>query len=136
MSKPADNPEPTPDISYTLSTLVMPSHTNTLEVMHGGWLMSWMDMAAWVVAARAVEPDQTVYFKAATDIVMTAPINAGEICNVTATLVAIGRTSLRIALEATTEDPVAKTTRTVCTSTFTMVAGNDGQAEPLRLYRA
>lgn len=135
MPNPVDNPEATPDIHYTLSTLVMPSHTNTLEVMHGGWLMSWMDMAAWVVAARAVKPDQTVYFKAATDIVMTAPINAGEICNVTARLEAVGRTSLRIALEATTEDPVAKTSRTVCTSTFTMVAGNDGQSEPLRLYR-
>jgi acyl-CoA thioesterase YciA len=125
-----------PKVSYTLSTLVMPSHTNTLEVMHGGWLMSWMDMAAWVVAARTVAPDQTVYFKAATDIVMTAPINAGEICNVTATLVGLGRTSLRIALVATTEDPVRKTKGTVCSAVFTMVAGKDGEPEPLRLFRA
>jgi acyl-CoA thioesterase YciA len=127
--------QPVPKITYTLSTLVMPSHTNTLDVMHGGWMMSWMDMAAWVVAARAVEPDQTVYFKAATDVVWTGPVKAGEVCSVKATLIAVGRTSLRVALEATTEDPIAKTTRAVCTSTFTMVAGNDGAAEPLRLYR-
>jgi acyl-CoA hydrolase len=133
MSAPVDNTKSAPAISYTHSTLVMPSHTNTLGVMHGGWLMSWMDMAAWVVAARAVQPDQTVYFKAATDLVMTAPILAGEVCNVTATLAGVGRTSLRVALEATAEDPVNKTTRTVCTATFTMVAGKDGAAEPIRL---
>jgi acyl-CoA thioesterase YciA len=137
MTSPRHNAaeQPVPKITYTLSTLVMPSHTNTLDVMHGGWLMSWMDMAAWVVAARAVEPDQTVYFKAATDIVMTAPVKAGEVCNVKATLVAVGHTSLRVVLEATTEDPITKTKHAVCTSTFTMVAGKDGEAEPLRLYR-
>lgn len=131
MGEPSDNT--VPDITYTLSMLVMPNNTNTLEVMHGGWMMSWMDMAAWVVAARAVVPDQTVYFKAATDLVFTGPVHAGEVCNVTATLAAVGRTSLRIALTATAEDPVAKVTRDACSATFTMVAGRDGTAEPLRL---
>ncbi len=138
MSPPRDNSTaatPVPKVVYTLSTLVMPNHTNTLGVMHGGWMMSWMDMAAWVVAARAVEPDQTVFFKAATDVVWTGPVRAGEVCSVTATLIAVGRTSLGVALEATAEDPTAKTTRTVCTSTFTMVAGADGQAQPVRLHR-
>jgi acyl-CoA thioesterase YciA len=138
MTPPRDNasePPAVPKVGYTLSTLVMPNHTNTLGVMHGGWMMSWMDMAAWVVAARAVEPDQTVFFKAATDVVWTGPVKAGEVCSVKATLAAVGRTSLRVALEATTEDPVAKTKRTVCTSTFTMVTGADGEAEPVRLYR-
>ena len=113
--------------------LVMPMNTNTAGVMHGGWMMSWMDMAAWVVAARAVEPDQTVFFKAATDIVWTAPIRDGEVCSVTATLAAVGRTSLRVDLAATAEDPARKATRPVCTATFTMVTGGDGAAEPVRL---
>lgn len=138
MSPPRDNgatASQVPKVAYTLSTLVMPNHTNTLGVMHGGWMMSWMDMAAWVVAARAVEADQTVFFKAATDIVWTGPVKAGEVCSVKATLIAVGRTSLRVALEATAEDPTAKTTRAVCTSTFTMVAGADGESEPVRLHR-
>ena len=138
MSPPRDNSSaasPVPKITYTLSTLVMPSHTNTLGVMHGGWMMSWMDMAAWVVSARAVASDQTVFFKAATDIVWSAPVKAGEVCSVKATLIAVGRTSLRVALEATAEDPTAKTKQTVCTSTFTMVAGSDGASEPVRLHR-
>jgi acyl-CoA thioesterase YciA len=138
MTPPRDNGSvatPVPKVSYTLSTLVMPNHTNTLGVMHGGWMMSWMDMAAWVVAARAVAPDQNVFFKAASDIVWTGPVKAGEVCSVKATLIAVGHTSLRVALEATAEDPTAKTRRTVCTSTFTMVAGADGESEPVRLHR-
>jgi acyl-CoA hydrolase len=98
-------------------------------------MMSWMDMAAWVVAARAVETDQTVFFKAATDVVWTSPVRAGEVCSVEATLAAVGRSSLRVDLTATAEDPVRKVTRPVCTSTFTMVAGSDGAAEPVRLAR-
>ncbi len=113
--------------------LVMPQNTNTLGVMHGGWMMSWMDMAAWVVAARAVAADQTVFFKAATDLVWSGPVRAGEVCNVRATLAAVGRTSLRVALAATAEDPVMKETRDVCMATFTMVTGADGAAEPVRL---
>lgn len=115
--------------------LVMPANTNTLGVMHGGWMMSWMDMAAWVVAARAVDGDQSVFFKAATDIVWTGPIRDGEVCNVTATLAAVGGTSLTVDLVATAEDPTQKTTRAICTATFTMVTGADGVAEPVRLAR-
>lgn len=124
----------TPDIAYTLSTLVMPNNANTLDVMHGGWLMSWMDMAAWVVAARAVAPDQTVFFKAVNDLVLTGPVHAGEVCEVHARLERVGRTSLTVALVATAEDPVAKVTREVATATMTMVAGRDGVAEPVRLH--
>jgi acyl-CoA thioesterase YciA len=111
----------------------MPAHANTLGVMHGGWMMSWMDMAAWVVAARAVASDQTVFFKAATDLVWTGPVRPGEVCNVEARLVGVGRTSLTVALVASAEDPVAKSERQVCSAVFTMVAGADGVAEPVRL---
>ena len=113
--------------------LVMPANTNSLGVMHGGWMMSWMDMAAWVVAARAVAADQSVFFKAATDIVWAGPIRDGEVCDVTATLAAVGRTSLTVDLVATAEDPTQKSTREICTATFTMVTGADGVAEPVRL---
>ncbi|HJZ61303.1 MAG TPA: hotdog domain-containing protein [Miltoncostaeaceae bacterium] len=119
---------------YTLSILVMPNQANHLGVMHGGHMLSFMDMAAWVLAARAVEPDQTVFFKAVTDCVWSSPIRAGEVCNVTATLAGVGRTSLRVALEARAEDPAAKVERDVCRAVFTMVtAGDDGLPEPVRL---
>ena len=120
---------------YTLSILVMPSQANTLGVMHGGHMMSWMDMAAWVVATRAVESGQTVFFKAVTDCVWSGPVHAGEVCSITATLEAVGISSLTIVLEATAEDPGRKVTRQVCRAVFTMVAAEDGRAVPVRLHR-
>ena len=124
----------TDDRRYTLSILVMPAQANTLGVMHGGHMMSWMDMAAWVVATRAVAEDQTVFFKAVDDCVWTGPIHAGEVCHVEAALEHVGTSSLRVALTASAEDPVRKATRPVCTAVFTMVAAEDGRAVPVRLH--
>ena len=121
---------------YTLSILVMPAQANHLGVMHGGHMLSFMDMAAWVLAARAVEEGQKVMFKAVNDCVWVAPIHAGEVCHVVASLEAVGTTSLTAALEASAEDPGRKVTRPVCSSRFTMVTvGEDGRAEPVRLAR-
>jgi acyl-CoA hydrolase len=121
---------------YTLSVLVMPAQENHLGVMHGGHMMSFMDMAAWVLATRAVEAGQRVLFKAVTDCVWQASVHAGEVCEVTARLATVGRTSLGIDLEATAEDPVRLVTRPACRARFTMVTvDDDGAAEPVRLRR-
>ena len=120
---------------YVLSILVMPGQENTLGVMHGGHMLSWMDMAAWVAATRAVAPDQTVFFKAVTDCVWSSPIHAGEVCHVTARVAEVGTTSLRVTLDARAEDPVAKASRDVCRAVFTMVATRDGAAVPVRLHQ-
>jgi acyl-CoA hydrolase len=127
----AEGPEP-----YVLSILVMPAQANTLGVMHGGHMMSWMDMAAWVVAARAVVPEQTVFFKAVDECVWSGPVHAGEVCHVTARLAEVGTSSLRVELSAAAEDPVAKVTRDVCSAVFTMVTAQDGAAVPVRLHGA
>ena len=123
-----EGPEP-----YVLSILVMPAQSNTLGVMHGGHMMSWMDMAAWVVAARAVVPEQRVFFKAVDDCVWSGPVHAGEVCHVTARLAEVRTSSLRVKLSAAAEDPVRKVTRDVCRAVFTMVAAEDGAAVPVRL---
>ena len=128
----AEAPEPEP---YVLSILVMPAQANTLGVMHGGHMMSWMDMAAWVVATRAVVPEQTIYFKAIDDCVWSGPVRAGDVCHVTARLAEVGTSSLRIELSARAEDPVKKVTRDVCRAVFTMVAAKDGAAVPVRLHQ-
>lgn len=124
----------TPEVEpYVLSILVMPAQENTLGVMHGGHMMSWMDMAAWVVATRAVVPEQAVFFKAIDDCVWTGPVHAGEVCHVTARLASIGDSSLRVELRARSEDPVRKVTRDVCSAVFTMVATEGGRTAPVRL---
>ena len=93
-----------PGRALHLSILVMPDQENTLGVMHGGHMLSWMDMAAWVAATRAVAPGQTVFFKAVTTACGPA-VHAGEVCHVTARVAEVGATSMRVTLEARAEDP-------------------------------
>ena len=131
MSSPVPPGEP-----YVLSILVMPAQANHLGVMHGGHMMSWMDMAAWVVATRAVAPGQTVFFKAIDDCVWTGSVHAGEVCHVEARIDRVGTTSLTVALAARAEDPARKETREVCRARFTMVTAEDGRAVPVRLHDA
>lgn len=119
---------------YTLSILVMPAQANTLGVMHGGHMMSWMDMAAWVVATRAVAPEQTVFFKAVDGLVWSGPVHAGEVCSVTAALTSVGTSSLTVDLVSSAEDPARKVTREVCRATFTMVCAEGGRAVPARMF--
>jgi acyl-CoA hydrolase len=129
MSSPGGEP-------YVLSILVMPAQANQLGVMHGGHMMSWMDMAAWVVATRAVAQGQTVYFKAIDDCVWTGSVHAGEVCHVEARIERVGTSSITVALAARAEDPARKVTRDVCRATFTMVTAEDGRAVPVRLHDA
>jgi acyl-CoA hydrolase len=129
MNSPAGEP-------YVLSVLVMPGQTNHLGVMHGGHMMSWMDMAAWVVATRAVATGQSVYFKAIDDCVWSGSVHAGEVCHVEARIDRIGTSSIAVALAARAEDPARKVTRDVCRATFTMVTAEDGRAVPVRLHDA
>ncbi len=129
MSSPAGEP-------YVLSVLVMPAQANHLGVMHGGHMMSWMDMAAWVVATRAVAPGQTVFFKAIDDCVWAGSVHAGEVCHVEARIERVGTSSLTVGLAARAEDPARKVTRDVCRATFTMVTAEDGRAVPVRLHDA
>lgn len=129
MSRPAGEP-------YVLSILVMPAQANHLGVMHGGHMMSWMDMAAWVVATRAVAAGQAVFFKAIDDCVWTGSVRAGEVCHVEARIDRVGTSSLTVALAARAEDPARKVTRDVCRATFTMVTAEDGRAVPVRLHDA
>jgi len=131
MSSPVPPGEP-----YVLSILVMPAQANHLGVMHGGHMMSWMDMAAWVVATRAVAPGQTVFFKAIDDCVWTGSVHAGEVCHVEARIERVGTSSLTVALAARAEDPARKKTREVCRARFTMVTAEDGRAVPVRLHDA
>ena len=125
-----------PGEPYVLSILVMPAQANHLGVMHGGHMMSWMDMAAWVVATRAVASGQSVFFKAIDDCVWTGSVHAGEVCHVEARIDRVGTTSLTVALAARAEDPAGKETREVCRARFTMVTAEDGRAVPVRLHDA
>ncbi|MCU0306514.1 MAG: acyl-CoA thioesterase [Thermoleophilia bacterium] len=106
--------------------IVFPEDTNHMGTLFGGTLMAWMDRAAYLAAARRAHGD--VVTAAVERLEFRVAIHQGEWVELVARVEEVGRTSLRVLVEAFREDPV-RGDRSLCTTgRFTMVAlGADGQ---------
>lgn len=111
---------------------VLPGDTNHLGTLYGGTLMAWMDSAAGVAGVRRAGSPGVV--TAAVDrLEFRVAIRAGELVELLARVQSVGRTSMKVQVEAHREDPVTHG-RELCTSgVFTMVAvDGDGRPTPVR----
>ncbi|WP_294189612.1 acyl-CoA thioesterase [uncultured Sphingomonas sp.] len=98
----------------------MPADTNAYGDIFGGWLMSLMDSAAGLVAARRAKGRAVTI--AMEGMKFHAPVHVGDEVSVFADVVKVGRTSLTIAVEAHARDRHRETTRKVTEAHFTFVA--------------
>lgn len=81
-----------------MRTLAMPADTNPHGDMFGGWVMSQMDVAGGVTArARAKGRVATV---AVTGFIFHRPVNVGDVMCTYADILEVGRTSLKVLVEA------------------------------------
>ncbi|MDF2995473.1 MAG: acyl-CoA thioesterase [Xanthobacteraceae bacterium] len=109
-----------PDEPPVIRTIAMPADTNPAGDIFGGWLMVHMDLAAGSVATR------TARGRAATIAVeaMTfhSPVLVGDEVSFYGSVISIGRTSIRIRIQAwrrkREDDAVVKVTEAI----FTFVA--------------
>jgi acyl-CoA thioesterase YciA len=98
-----DQPEPPgrPDLGdrvLAIRTIAMPADTNSAGDIFGGWLMSQMDLAAGNLASSiAGGRSATVAVDA---IQFLSPVKVGDEVSLYAEAVKIGRTSMRIHVEA------------------------------------
>ncbi len=76
----------------------MPADANAYGDIFGGWLMSLMDSAAGLVAARYAHGRAVTI--AVEGMKFHAPVAVGDEVSVYADLVAVGRTSMTIEVEA------------------------------------
>ncbi|MDG2003488.1 MAG: acyl-CoA thioesterase [Novosphingobium sp.] len=110
--------------------VAMPADANPNGDIFGGWLMSWMDIGAGTVAKRRCRGRSAT---AAMDgMVFHAPVSVGDEVSVYGELLATGRTSMTIAIEAwrrhRDEDDAVKVTE----AKFTFVAiDDDGRPRPV-----
>lgn len=111
---------------------VFPGDTNHLGTLYGGTLMAWMDSAAAVAAVRRAG-SAAVVTAAVDTLTFRVVIHQGELVELVARVESVGRTSMRVKVEAHREDPVAHT-RELCTEgTFAMVAVDEsGRPTPVR----
>ena len=77
-----------------IRTIAMPADTNPAGDIFGGWLMSQMDLAAGNMAARVAQGRTATVSVEAMQFLQ--PVKVGDEVTLYATLVKIGRTSMRV----------------------------------------
>ena len=120
------------EVETRICEFVFPSDTNHLGTLYGGTLMAWMDKAAGIAGLRCAG-SSAVVTAAVEGLNFRVPIHQGELVELLARVESVGRTSMKVRVEAHREDP-ASGTRELCTAgTFTMVAiDEDGRPVPVR----
>ncbi|OYX13534.1 MAG: acyl-CoA thioesterase [Rhizobiales bacterium 32-66-8] len=109
-----------PDEAPAIRTIAMPADTNPNGDIFGGWLMSQMDLAAGNVAARRARGRAaTVAVEA---ITFLGPVAVGDEVSLFAKMLSVGRTSMRIEVEAWRRARESESTFKVTEATFTFVA--------------
>ncbi len=114
----------------TVRTIAMPADTNANGDIFGGWVMAQMDAAGGI---RGVEVAQgrvvTVKVDAMTFI---APMRVGDVLCVYTDIESIGRTSMKIHIEAFAQRFRTHHRDKVTDATFTFVAVDDnGKPRPI-----
>jgi acyl-CoA thioesterase YciA len=87
-----------PSATPAIRTIAMPADTNSSGDIFGGWLMSQMDLAAGSLAALTARGRSATV--AVDAMKFHRPVKVGDEVSLYAEVVATGRTSMRIRVEA------------------------------------
>lgn len=117
------NPKKVSESSVEMRYLVMPNHTNPQNTIFGGVVMSWIDMAAAMVAERhSNRPVVTVHVDG---ISFKAPIKIGDHILIKASINYVGKTSMLVGVKVFAENPFTGITRHTTTAYLVFVALDD-----------
>ena len=93
------------DRSHVVMTeIVYPSHTNALDTVFGGVVMSWVDIAGSISALRYC--GKTVVTASIDDVHFIAPAYKGEIINLKACVNYVHNTSMEVEVRVDSENPI------------------------------
>ena len=100
--------------------MVFPDHTNHLGTLFGGQALAWMDKAAFIVASRYAR--RTVVTARSEEVNFRVPVRTGQLVELVASVVRVGRSSMTVEVEMTAEDPLSGDRRVCTTGRFVMIA--------------
>lgn len=127
---PSAEPRPT---EARLLHMVFPDHTNHLGTLFGGQALAWMDMSAFIVASRYAR--STVVTARSEQVDFNLPIHKGDLVEVVARIVKVGRSSMHVDVDVITEDLLSGDRKLCTRGHFVMIAldplGRPTQALPL-----
>jgi len=107
-------------VQARLLHMVFPDHTNHLGTLFGGQALAWMDMAAFIVASRYART--TVVTARSEQVDFNQPIRKGDLVEVIATIVKVGRSSMNVDVEVITEDLLSGERKLCTRGRFVMIA--------------
>lgn len=117
------DPKKVSESSVEMRNLVMPNDTNPQNSIFGGVVMSWIDMAAAMVAERhSNRPVVTVHVDG---ISFKAPIKIGDHVLIKASLSYVGKSSMLVGVKVLAENPFTGITRHTTTAYLVFVALDD-----------
>jgi acyl-CoA thioesterase YciA len=128
MASSSDDHAPRGELTVRLAA--MPRDTNANGDIFGGWVISQMDQAGGI---RAVEKAQGRVVTVAIDaMTFIRPVKVGDVLSVYTAVDKIGRSSLKIHIEAWAQRFRTHNREKVTDATFTFVAiGADGRPRPV-----
>jgi acyl-CoA hydrolase len=119
--------------TVTMTQLVLPTHTNSLDSVFGGIMMSWIDIAAAVAAQRHSACD--VVTASIDSLNFVKPVYKGWVVNLKASVNYVGRTSMEVGVRVDAENPRTGEKFHTASAYLTFVAldnrGKPVQAPPL-----
>ena len=120
-----------PEGRPAIRTIAMPADTNPAGDIFGGWLMAQMDLAAGNVAAMTARGRSATI--AVEGMTFHRPVKVGDEVSLFAELESIGRTSMKIHVEAWRRERHRDDCERVTDATFTFVALDaDARPRPVR----
>jgi len=110
------------------NNLVMPNQTNPYGHVFGGIVVSWIDLAAAMVAEKhSASQVATVHIG---EVSFKAPMKVGEHVKLEAVLQSVGKTSMKIEVQVYSENPQTGVSKLTTEANCTFVA-IDKQGNPV-----
>ncbi len=117
---------PIPEKELVIKVIAMPADTNPGGDMFGGWIVSQMDLAAWVYARKLTK--QRIVTIAIDKLKFHKPVLVGDCVLCYASLERKGNTSITVKIEVDVERRESQDCERVTEGSFTFVAiGDDRQ---------
>lgn len=119
-----------PDTQPAIRVTALPADANAYGDIFGGWLMGQMDLAAASIASRHARGRAVTV--AVDGMAFHRPVFVGDEVSVFGRLIEVGRTSMRVEVEAWARDRHGEDARKVTQAVFAFVAvGPDRRPRPV-----
>ncbi|MBX2996752.1 MAG: acyl-CoA thioesterase [Bdellovibrionaceae bacterium] len=109
-----------------MTQLVLPSHTNALDSIFGGVIMSWIDICGAIAAQR--HAGKEVVTASLDDLSFVAPVYKGWVVNLKGSVNFVSTTSMEVGVRIDAENPKTGEVFHTATAYLTFVAiGSNGK---------